>query len=159
MTGAIMSHCTVKTMVALGFPPRVSIPPRVDIPPGRHPLCRTACCVCHVRAQSLLTGVIPSYRSTWADVDYRPPSQGCRVPGSSDLLRYGRLRSLGDEPTKGESAHVKGGSPATIVITMIMRALVEEFLCQGLIGWRPVLKCLSARCAWVPVPTSRHARP
>jgi hypothetical protein len=41
-----------------------------------------------------MRGVVPSLRFTWVGVDYRPPSQGCKVPGSGDLFWYGRFRSL-----------------------------------------------------------------
>jgi hypothetical protein len=63
------------------------------------------------------------------------------------------------EPIKGESAPIRGGSPTPIMIMTIMHVLVKEFLCQGLMGWRPILECFSVRCAWVPMATSRHARP
>jgi hypothetical protein len=49
------------------------------------------------------------------------------------------------EPVKGESAPVRGGSRAAIVTMMIMHVLMEEFLCQGLMGQKLVLECLSVR--------------
>jgi hypothetical protein len=43
------------------------------------------------------------------------------------------------------------------VLMMIMCVIMEELLCQGVMGWIPVLECPFARCAWVPVVTSYHA--
>jgi hypothetical protein len=39
------------------------------------------------------------------------------------------------------------------VIMTIMRVLMEEWLCQAVMGWIPALECLFVRRAWVPVVT------
>jgi hypothetical protein len=46
-----------------------------------------------------------------------------------------------------------------MVIMAFMRVLVEEFLCQGLTGWRPILESFSVRCTLGSVAMSHHARP
>jgi hypothetical protein len=58
----------------------------------------------------------------------------------------------------GESTPVRGGLPATMVIMVTMRILVEEFLCQGLTGWRSVLESYSLRRALGSAAMSCHAR-
>jgi hypothetical protein len=63
------------------------------------------------------------------------------------------------EPIKGESAPIRGGSPAAIVTMMIMCVLVEEFLFEGLMGQNLVLESLFVRCTWMPAATSCHVRP
>jgi hypothetical protein len=70
-----------------------------------------------------------------------------------------KVRVLGGPSlSKGDSALVRGGFPATTAIMVIMRVLVEESLCQGSRGWRPILESFSVRCAWVSVVMSRRAR-
>jgi hypothetical protein len=57
------------------------------------------------------------------------PLEGARSPG---LVTYVGMEDLGPwwaEPTKGESAHIRGVSSAAIVILMIMCVLMKEFLC------------------------------
>jgi hypothetical protein len=47
----------------------------------------------------------------------------------------------------GNLTPVRGGGLIQCrVIMMIMCVLEEEFLCQGLMGWIPVLECLFVRC-------------
>jgi hypothetical protein len=43
------------------------------------------------------------------------------------------------------------------VIMVIMRVLVDESLCQAVMGHITVLECLFVKCAWVPVARSCHA--
>jgi hypothetical protein len=59
----------------------------------------------------------------------------------------------------GKSTPIRGGLSAARVAMMIMRVLMEEFLCQGLMGWISVLKCLSIKCAWVPAAMSYSGKP
>jgi hypothetical protein len=59
----------------------------------------------------------------------------------------------------GKSTPIRGGLSAARVAMMIMRLLMEEFLCQGLMGWISVLKCLSIKCAWVPAAMSYSGKP
>jgi hypothetical protein len=42
---------------------------------------------------------------------------------------------------------------------MLMRVLLEKYLCLGLMGLNPTLEFLSDNCAWVPVAKPYHARP
>jgi hypothetical protein len=42
------------------------------------------------------------------------------------------------------------------VIMAIMRVLIEELLCQAVMGRILVLGCLFVRCTWVHVVTSYH---
>jgi hypothetical protein len=43
------------------------------------------------------------------------------------------------------------------VIMAIMHVLMEELLCQPVMGWVLVLECLFIRCVWVPVVMFYHA--
>jgi hypothetical protein len=45
-----------------------------------------------------------------------------------------------------------------MVIVVTMSVLVEEFLCQGLTGWKSVLKSYSVRRAWGSMAMSYHAK-
>jgi hypothetical protein len=44
------------------------------------------------------------------------------------------------------------------VIMMIMRVLLEELICQTVMGRIPVLKCISIMGTWVSVSMSYRAR-
>jgi hypothetical protein len=59
----------------------------------------------------------------------------------------------------GYPTPIEGSSSDAKAIMTIMRVLVEELLCQGAMGWIPLLKCLFVRYAWVPVARSYFARP
>jgi hypothetical protein len=88
-----------------------------------------------VGTQSLLTGAILSHRAVWADTDFRPLSRGCEVPGTGDLLWYGRPRRLVGQTFYGDTHLCQGGGlPDARVIMMIMCVLVKELLCQGMKG-------------------------
>jgi hypothetical protein len=82
-----------------------------------------------------------------------------RSPGLVTYLGMDGSSPLWAEPIKGESAPVRGVPLAAVVTTMLMRVLMEKFLCQGLMGQNPTLECHSDSCAWVPVATPYHARP
>jgi hypothetical protein len=86
-----------------------------------------------------------------------PPGR-CKAPRSGNLLWYGRFGFSMGRAYQGESAPIRGGSPTTIVTMLLMRVLVEKFLSQGLMGWSPILECLSIKVAWVHVAMSYHAR-
>jgi hypothetical protein len=60
---------------------------------------------------------------------------------------------------KGESTPVRGGSPPVVVPKILMCVLMEELLCQGLMGRELALECFSVRCMCVSVVTSFLARP
>jgi hypothetical protein len=59
----------------------------------------------------------------------------------------------------GETCPCQGALSDGRVTKTIMRIFVEELLCQGMMGWIPVLECLFVRCACIPVAMSYHARP
>jgi hypothetical protein len=111
---------------------------------------------CQVRAQSPLIDVVLSYHPVWGGVGFRPPlPKGERPPGPVSYLSVESLGRWWTEPIKGGFHPCQRRLSATMVI---MRVLVEEFLCQRLRGWRRILESFPARCVWVSVVTPRHAR-
>jgi hypothetical protein len=59
----------------------------------------------------------------------------------------------------GNTAPIRGGSLYDVRVTMtVMRVLVEELICQAVMGRIPVLECLFVRSALAPVAMSYHAR-
>jgi hypothetical protein len=92
-----------------------------------------------------LTSTVLSNCPVWAGTDFSLPSRGYEVPEFGDLLWYGRFGPLVGCAYQGDSTPVSGGPPAIVVTMMLIRVLVEEFKCQGLMGQKPVLECLSVR--------------
>jgi hypothetical protein len=81
------------------------------------------------------------------------------VPGTGDLLWYGRPGPLVGRTFYGKIRHCQGGLSDDRMIITIIRVLVKEFLYKGMMGWKPVFKCLFVRCVWVPTATSCNDRP
>jgi hypothetical protein len=146
--------------------------PRVDVPPSRclsllgryassngvaaHASLCTMAIKRGCRASSLAPSRPIALRGVVQTLYYSP--RGLASPGLSTCLSTQGSGPRWAKPIKEESTPVRGGKPTATVSMMIMRVLVEEFLCQGLLGQKPVLECLSVRCTWVLAATSCHAR-
>jgi hypothetical protein len=96
------------------------------------------------RTQSLLTGIIPSYRIVLVGVALDHLfGEVCEAPVSGDPFRCWPSRSLVDRIFYGELRPYRMSLSNVKVIMMIMRALVVELLCQTVIGRISGLESLS----------------
>jgi hypothetical protein len=102
--------------------------------------------------ESLLSGAVASHHPHGlAQTSVCPPG-GARSSGLAICFGVEGLDPLWAEPEKGESTPVRGSSPVAVVPMILLRVLVKEFLCQGLMGREPTLECfsVSARgCLWL----------
>jgi hypothetical protein len=91
------------------------------------------------------------YRPVWLQAAF---SRGAKHPGWAICLGVDRSGPRWTGSLMKKPAFTRASLSDVRVIILIIRVLVEELLCQSVIGWILVLECLFVRCAWAPAVTS-----